>query len=213
MHRSSTVLALAIGVLTAPLAAQPKAPASAAQTRYVLVPAGTEARYVVRELLAANTIENDVVGKTTAVTGTVTLDAASRVISDGSRIVIDLTTLKTDKDRRDGYVQRRTLKTAEHPNAVLVVREMKGLPSTLPTTGSLSVTLVGDLTLVGVTRPTTWTVKATASAQGLTGTAKTSFLFSEFGIDVPKVPVVARVDDPITLELDFAFERQTVANP
>ncbi|MBK9549316.1 MAG: YceI family protein [Gemmatimonadetes bacterium] len=195
MTRIATTLAL-LSLTAAPLAAQ---------SHYTLNPTGTEARYQVRELLAANTIENDVVGKTAGVTGGIALDKAGKVVSSGSKITIDLTLLKTDRDRRDGYVQRNTLETATHPNAVLVVKEITGLPAKMPTTGALSFTLVGDLTLKGVTKPTTWTVTATASPTGLTGTAKTKFTFSEFGIAVPRVPVVARVDDPIQLELDFNF--------
>lgn len=176
---------------------------AAAQTTYTL--RGTEARYTVRELLAANTIENDVVGKTSAVSGQVVLDAKGAVNPAESRITVDLTGLKTDRDRRDGYVQRNTLQTATYPTTTLVVRELRGLAFPLPTSGQVTFTLVGDLTLKDVTRPTTWTVTATASATGLTGTAKTAFNFDVFGLTKPRVPVVARVDDPITLELDFTF--------
>lgn len=176
---------------------------AAAQTTYTL--RGTEARYTVRELLAANTIENDVVGKTSAVSGQVVLDAKGAVNPAESRITVDLTGLKTDRDRRDGYVQRNTLQTATYPTTTLVVRELRGLAFPLPTSGQVTFTLVGDLTLKDVTRPTTWTVTATASATGLTGTAKTAFNFDVFRLTKPRVPVVARVDDPITLELDFTF--------
>jgi polyisoprenoid-binding protein YceI len=190
---------LLLGLATAPVAAQ---------SRYLLDPTGTEARYQVRELLAANTIENDVVGKTAAVTGGISLDKAGKVVSAESKITIDLTGLKTDRDRRDGYVQRNTLETAKYPTAEFVVTQITGLPAKLPTSGALSFTLVGDLTLKGVTRPTTWTVTATATPTGMIGTATTKFTFSEFGIAVPRVPVVARVDDPIQLQLEFNFVKQ-----
>jgi polyisoprenoid-binding protein YceI len=180
----------------------------AAQTRLTLAPTGNEARYIVRELLAANTIENDVVGKTDAVTGMIALDATGKVIPASSQITVNLTGLKTDRDRRDGYVQNRTLMTAEHPTTTLRVTEIRGAPMPLPTSGTFTFTLVGDLTLKGVTKPTTWTVTAVASRTGFTGTAKTSFTFAEFDLAKPRVPVVARVDDPITLELQFYFVRQ-----
>ncbi|MEI2720193.1 MAG: YceI family protein [Gemmatimonadales bacterium] len=198
MTRLATTLAL-LTLAAAPLAAQ---------SRYTLNPTGTEARYQVRELLAANTIENDVVGKTAGVTGGIALDKAGKVVSAESKITIDLTQLKTDRDRRDGYVQRNTLETATYPNAVLTVKEITGLPAKMPTSGALNLTIVGDLTLKGVTKPTTWTVAATATPTGLTGTAKTKVTFAEFGIAVPRVPVVARVDDPIQLELDFNFVKE-----
>lgn len=180
----------------------------AAQTRLTLAPTGNEARYMIRELLAANTIENDVVGRTDAVSGAISLDAAGRVVPTESQITVNLTGLRTDRDRRDGYVQRNTLNTAEHPTATLRVTELRGAPSPLPTSGTFTFTVVGDLTIKGVTRPTTWNVTAVASRTGFTGTARTSFTFAEFELTRPRVPVVARVDDPIRLELQFNFVRQ-----
>ncbi len=179
-----------------------------AQTRLTLAPTGNEARYIIRELLAANTIENDVIGKTDAVSGTILLDAEGKVVPAMSQITVNLTGLKTDQTRRDGYVQRRTLETEAHPTTTLRVTEMRGAPAPLPTSGTFTFTLVGDLTLKGVTKPTTWNVTAVASRTGFTGTAKTSFTFAEFEMTKPRVPVVARVDDPITLELGFNFVRQ-----
>ncbi len=211
---ASLALAMLVGA-SLPLGAQGKSKSAPAATpvRFVLDSSSSEARYLVRELLAANTIENDVTGRTTAVRGHITLDPHSKVIPNESKVVIDLTTLKTDKSRRDGYVQRRTLETAQYPNAELVVKEIKGLPASLPNAGVLTLTLFGDLTLHGVTRATTWSVKANATPTGFTGTASTTLLFADFDIDVPRVPVVARVDDPITLQLDFAFQRQDAASP
>lgn len=180
----------------------------AAQTRLTIVPTGTEARYIVRELLAANTIENDVVGKTDSVTGSILLDADDKVVPAESRITVNVTGLTTDRALRDRYVRLFTLETATHPTVVLQVNEIRGVPTPLPTSGTFTFSLVGDLTVKERTRPTTWTVTALATRSGFTGTATTSFTFAEFGLPKPRVPAVARVDDPITLELEFAISRQ-----
>lgn len=179
-----------------------------AQTRLTIAPTGTEARYMVRELLAANTIENDVVGRTEAVTGSILLDAVGMVVPAESRITVNLTGLATDQSRRDGYVQRNLLATAEYPTTTLQVTELRGVQGPFPASGTFTFTLVGDLTIKGVTRPTTWTGTAVASRTGVTGTAKTAFTFADFELTKPQVRVVARVDDPITLELQFNFLRQ-----
>jgi polyisoprenoid-binding protein YceI len=92
--------------------------------------------------------------------------------------------------------------------AELVVTGVQGLPATLPTTGALAFTLTGNLTIRGVTRPTTWQVTATAGADGYRGSAKTTFTFAEFELTKPRVAVVMSVDDQIALELDFHFERR-----
>lgn len=215
MTRPTLFTALALVAAVAPLTAQnrnaPRPNTVQAPTQYVLAPAGNEARYRIMERLAANTIDNEVIGKTTAVTGMVTIKADGKVDSAGSKITIDLKTLTTDRSNRDRYVQRNTLHTEQFPTAVLTIVELKGLPAKLPTSGTLTLTLVGELTMHGVTKPTTWAVTATASATGLSGLAKTSFTFAEFGLTQPRVPIVARVDDLITLEYEFAFVKSADA--
>jgi polyisoprenoid-binding protein YceI len=77
------------------------------------------------------------------------------------------------------------------------------------TPGEYAFDLVGDLTVHGVTRPSTWHVKARLAPTGaVTGTATTSFTFGEFGMPIPKVAIVLSVDDLIKLEYDFALVPQ-----
>jgi polyisoprenoid-binding protein YceI len=162
----------------------------------------------VREQLAGVDFPNDAVGATSAITGEIVLDDAGKVIAARSKITVDLRTLKSDRERRDGYIQRRTLETETHPNAVLEVTGLTGLAHPLPTSGELTMTLTGNLTIHGTTRLTTWQVTATASADGYRGSAKTSFTFEEFGLTKPRVAMVLSVEDTIGLELDFHFVRQ-----
>ena len=178
------------------------------ETRLVLAPTGNEARYRVREQLAGVDFPNDAVGVTSAITGEIVLDDAGKVIPSRSRITVDLRTLKSDRERRDGYIQRRTLETETHPNAVLEVTSITGLAHPLPTSGAMAFTLTGNLTIHGTTKPTTWQVTATASGNAYRGTAKTSFTFEEFGLTKPRVAVVMSVEDTIGLELDFHFVKQ-----
>ena len=181
-------------------------------SRYVLDTAAVEARYRVTERFAANTIDNEVVGTTRAVSGQVVLDVHGRPVPGDSHLTITLTGLKTDRTRRDSYVQKNTLETAKWPTAELTVREVRGMPSPLPVSGTFDVVVVGDLTLHGLTRSTTWAAKVGVSAGTVRGTARTAVRFAEFGMAVPKVPLIARVDDPITLELDFVFVRPVDPN-
>lgn len=207
------VVASAQGAKPAPKkGAAPKTP-PAQPVHLVLGSTGVEGRYRIIERLAANTIDNEVIGKTTAITGTVHIDATGKVDTAQSHLVVDLTTLKTDRDRRDGFVQRNTLETAKFPKADVVVTELKGLAWPLPTSGEIAFTLNTITTLHGVTKALAWNVTGTATPAGFTGTAKTQFNFADFEIVQPRVPVVARIDDPIKLELDFTFERQGVAKP
>lgn len=177
------------------------------RVRLRLAPEGNEARYRVNEQLARMTLPSDAVGATTGIQGGIVLEADGRVVRDSSRIVIDLTTLKSDSDRRDNYVRRNTLETAQHPHATLVVRELRGLRLPLPATGQQTLQLVGDLTLHGVTRPTLWQVTARFDGRRVDGSARTALRFGDFRMEIPRVASVLSVQDSIRLEYDFAFIR------
>jgi len=178
-------------------------PDTGARTHLVLAPAGNEARYRVREQLAGFDFPNDAVGVTGGVTGGIVIDENGAVVPEESSFLVDLTALKSDKERRDGYVQRRTLETEQHPTAELIPTDLRELPWPLPSSGRMEFELVGDLTVRGVTRSTTWKVTAEPASGGVRGTATTSFTFEEFELTKPRVSVVLSVDDRIQLELDF----------
>src|SRR5438067_764111 len=83
--------------------------AAATPIRFVIGPTGNEARYRVREQLMGANLPNDAIGKTSDITGTILAYPDGRIIKDSSKIVVNLKNLKSDKDRRDGFLQRRTL--------------------------------------------------------------------------------------------------------
>lgn len=194
-----------LAVLPSLLAAQAK---PSEPVRLGVAPAGNEARYVVREQLVGVELPNDAIGATSAVSGAIVLDGRGAVDTAASRITIDLTTLKSNRDRRDGFIKRRTLVTDSFPNAVLQVTAIKGLPARLPTSGTLSLTVTGNLTVHGVTKATTWTVTAAATGTTWTGKAVTNVKFGDFGMTQPRVPVVLSVVDDIRLEWDFTLVRE-----
>jgi polyisoprenoid-binding protein YceI len=178
-----------------------------APIRLVLAPDGNEARYRVREQLADFRLPSEAVGVTQRVTGQIVLDERGRVVPPESKVTVDLTTLRSDRDRRDGYIKRHTLQTDSFPTAVLVPRELKGAPNPLLNSGSFRFEMAGDLTVHGVTRPTVWQVTAEAKNGGFTGTATTQVTFEDFGMTPPRVAVVLSVEDDIRLELQFHFLR------
>jgi len=169
----------------------------------ILAPEGNEARYRVREQLANVDLPNDAVGVTSAITGQLVLDAQGQVVPGASKFVIDMTTLKSDRERRDGYLQRRTLETELFPTVTLVPTALRGLPWPLPAAGAFSFELEGDLTIKSVTRSVRWQVNATAGEGGFSGTAATSFPFEAFELTQPKVSSVLSVENEIKLEYDF----------
>ena len=184
-------------------AAKPAAP-----IRFVIGPAGNEARYRVREQLMGANLPNDAIGATKGITGTILAYPDGRIVKDSSKIVIQVDSLKSDKDRRDGFLRRRTLETEKFPTVELIPTEIRGFSGKLPASGTATFQLLGDLVIKGVAHPTVWNVTARAEGNDVAGSATTAFTFKDVGLDQPKVPVVLSVADTIKLEYDFRLVRQ-----
>lgn len=188
------------------LSSAPAAPlhASPADTLVLEVaPEGNEARYRVRERLAALEFPNDAVGRTSAIRGRVVLRPDGTIDSAASAIVIDLTSLESDRDRRDNFLRRNTLETDAHPTLTLVPTGLRGLPDPLPTSGDHTFVLLADLVLKGAAHATTWDVEATFVDGAVLGRATTILTFERIGLEKPRVRSVLSVADDIRLEYDF----------
>jgi polyisoprenoid-binding protein YceI len=201
-RESTASVALVLGS-----AASAQAPEAA--LRYRVVADRSEARYRVREQLAGISFPSDAVGTTSAIDGSIFLDTQGRIRTSDSRLTVDLRTMRSDRDRRDNYVRRNTLETERHPTAVFIPSEVRGLTFPLPQTGTASFELIGDLTIRGTTRPTTWEATATFNGQEVSMEAKTSFRFADFGLSIPRVASVLSVEDTIRLETDLLLRRSS----
>ena len=166
---------------------------------------GTIARYKVEEVLA-NTGFKVATGETLDVAGSIAFDADGNVVADSSRIAVQAATLRTDSNRRDGYVRNRTLQTDTWPEVVFVPAAVDGLPAPISdANGSVEFTITGNLTVRDQTREVTWDATAEFPGDGTaTGFASVMFTFEDFGMDKPRVAIVVSVEDEILLELDFA---------
>jgi polyisoprenoid-binding protein YceI len=202
------LLLLAPLTLAATIASAQAAP-KAGTTRYIVAPAGNEARYRVREQLAGFDLPRDAVGATKNVTGQIVVGSDGKVVKESSKLTIKLDELKSDQTRRDNYLRRSTLETAKYPTAEMVPSALEGLLLPIPAGSSQTFSVRGDLTLHGVTHPTTWNVTARAEGKDIVGTASTAFTFKDFGLEQPKVPIVLSVADTIKLEYDFRFAPDT----
>jgi polyisoprenoid-binding protein YceI len=176
--------------------------------RFVLSPTGSAARYRVRERLVGHDMPNDAIGETKSVTGAIAFDSSGKVIPQSSKFVVDAGTFVSDKDRRDGFVRGRLLEAEQYPSIVLVPTAVRGVTLPLPTSGSRPIEMTGDLTVRGVTRPTTWKGAAQFNDGRVTGSASTAFTFDDIHIEQPRVSVLLSVADTIRLEIDFDLVRQ-----
>ena len=193
------------------LSAQAKSASTASPSgqSYIVAPDGNEARYRVREQLAGFDLPKDAIGATNDVKGRIVIGPDGKVVKDGSKITIDLASLKSDQARRDNYLRRATLETSKYPQAELVPVALEGLLLPIAPGSSQTFSVRGDLTVHGATHPTTWQVTARGEENGIVGSATTAFTFKDFGLEQPKVPVVLSVADTIRLEYDFKFVPDT----
>jgi len=188
---------------------KPASTASGGGQSYIVAPDGNEARYRVREQLAGFDLPKDAVGATKDIKGRIVIGADGKVAKESSKLIIELSTLKSDQGRRDNFLRRSTLETSKYPQAELVPAALEGLLLPIAPGSSQTFSVRGDLTVHGTTRPTTWQVTARAEANGIVGTATTAFTFKDFGLEQPRVPVVLSVADTIRLEYDFRFVPDT----
>ncbi len=159
------------------------------------------AGYRAKEILFGQSTEG--VGRTTDVTGTITI--AGEAITEGS-ITVELTTLKSDEDRRDGQVQGRILQTSEFPQATFII---KG-PVTLPAAPAVDATVLldapGTLNLHGTDQEITIPLQVKRTANGFEVIGSTSIKFTDYGISDPSNPA-AQVEDNALLELALTFAK------
>ncbi len=196
---SLTSVALPAAFAQSPTASQPT------RLHYVVAATGNEARYRVREQLVGRDLPNDVIGVTKKVTGRLVVESDGKVVQDSSKILVDVASLASDQTRRDNYLRRNTLESSKYPTVEVVPTTFTGISSPIPAGTSRNFSLTANMTIHGVTRPTTWQVTAKAEGNDVVGTAKTSFTFKDFSLEQPRVPIVLSVADTVRLEYDFRF--------
>jgi polyisoprenoid-binding protein YceI len=178
----------------------------ASVVRLTLAAEGTEARFRAREQLARRNLPSEAVGTTRDVAGSIGF-GPNGIVAEGSNISVRLDSLATDDRQRDRFIKDNTLQIRRFPTAEFVPRAAQGLSWPLPASGDGSFHLQGDLTVHGVTTPSTWDVTARFSPDEISGTGRTTVTLDQFGMQKPNVMSVLSIDDAIVLEIDFRAVR------
>jgi polyisoprenoid-binding protein YceI len=154
-------------------------------------------------------IANNVVGVTSDVRGDITGVNSPETVAMGP-IVVDLSTLATDKAFRNRAIHDAILQTRSEANrfATFQLTSVEGMPSEVVLGTAYDLSLTGDLTIHGVTRPVTFAAVVTpVSETRLEGSASVSLPFSDFDVHVLRLPPqVASIGEVVTLEIDFVAE-------
>jgi len=204
------------GVDQAPASALPTATAAAASLpagvlRFVIDPAQSSAKYVVRETLRG--IETNAVGETKDgpspdVAGELLLTRTGLHTAQRSSFKVDLRTLTSDESLRDSFIKRDTLRTGQFPHAEFVITSVSGFPASYVENSQVELSLSGDMTIRGSTKPVMFKVLARQAGDTLTATADADFKMSDFGITPPEVPF-AKARDEIHLQVVLVAKQQS----
>ena len=172
------------------------------------VAVGSEAGYRVREQLANLPAESDAIGRTSDVTGSITLIAAGdgAQLTEGT-LTVDTTTIASDESRRDNRMRSDGLQTDQFPTASFTITAPVDIPAAALAGTATDVTLTGDLTLHGVTKAVQIPAQAQLVDGGIQVVGSISFPLSDYGITAPNVGgFIISVADQGALEFLVAFE-------
>lgn len=148
------------------------------------VASGSTAGYRVKEVL--NGTDVTVVGKTSKVSGTVTLADDSITAAD---ITVAVADIATDSGSRDEYFRTSALETDIYPDATF--RLSSPVAATRLSSGKVTAfTATGNLTLHGVTKTVTVPMKAALSGDGAEVSGSIPVTFSDYKVAAPSLGFV-----------------------
>lgn len=171
---------------------------------YRIDKAESSVRFEIDEIL--NGSPKRVVGTTSEVAGEILIDFDNPPASSLGAVVINVRTLETDSSFRDRAMRGPILGSARDENefATFEPTDITGLPDRVTVGDRVSLTVVGDFTLSGVTLPVEFSVEAVVgSTERIEVSGVATVLRSDFGLTVPDVPSVSDVADEVTLAIEL----------
>lgn len=201
---AATTAPVAEAATATPTAADNRATQPTAGAKTFMLTQGTEARFLIDEVLMGQ--DKRVVGATSLVEGEITVDPTNPSSAQISPIRIDASDLTTDSDRRNGAIQRFILQSNQEAYRYITFTPtaIEGLPATVTIGEPFQFSVTGDLTIRDVTLAQTFPMTVTANTETeLVGSGAATIILADYQLSIPSVPSVAWVDDKVTLELAF----------
>ena len=157
----------------------------------------TTAGYRVQEKVAGGLAKTTATGRTSDVTGSVTV-VGRRVTA--AHFTVNMTTLKSDKSLRDSVLKTLGIQTNKYPSASFTLTD----PVTLPAmdTGEIyAVEARGTLELHGVANQVTVTLHCKPTKTGFVVLADMPIKMADYAIKAPSMAGIVSVDDHGSFEL------------
>lgn len=174
------------------------------RTLYRIDSSNSQVSFALQEDLRG--VRTDVIGTTTEVAGDIVIDYANPAASQIGTIRINARTLETDQSMRNRMIRSEILLSAQDAYEFIefVPTAINGLPAAVEVGETYTFEIVGNLTMIGVSREVAFDATVTiASAEQISGTATATVLYSDWGISIPSVPQVANVTPEVTLTINF----------
>ncbi len=173
------------------------------------VGSGSQAGYRVREKLASFSAPSDAVGRTSAVTGTLTLTQdASGYSVPSAAFNVDVSKLTSDQSRRDQRIHSQGLESDRYPTATFRVTSPIALTADAAGGQTIHVSATGDLTIHGVTKSVTIPIDARLNGSKIELVGAITFPFSQFAMTPPSIGGFVSVENNATMEFQLLMTRQ-----
>ncbi|MGH9012063.1 MAG: YceI family protein [Acidimicrobiia bacterium] len=172
--------------------------------------AGGEAGYRVREKLANLPAQSDAVGRTSAVTGQVTIsEEGGAYRANNANFTVDVSKLKSNEDRRDNKIRTIGLETDKYPQATFAVAGPIDIPQDAIDGKVTTVQAEGDMTLHGVTKKVSIPLQVQRNGDQIRIVGNYDFAWDDFAMTAPSVAGFVSVTGNPKLEFDVTMSKQT----
>jgi polyisoprenoid-binding protein YceI len=158
--------------------------------------------YRVREQLASLPAPSDAVGRSTAVSGSLTIDGLEITSVE---VTADLTQLTSDESRRDDRIRTSGLETDTFPEASFTLTEPIVFEAEPADGEAVEVVAIGDLRLHGVTRSVEIPIQARRTGEMIEVVGSLEIAFADHDIVAPSFGGFVTVEDHGTIELQLTF--------
>jgi polyisoprenoid-binding protein YceI len=170
---------------------------------------GSQAGYRVREKLANLPAPSDAVGRTTAVTGQVTVsDVGGAYRAKNTNFTVDVSQLKSNEAKRDNRIRTIGLETDKYPQATFAAAGPIDIPADAVDGKVVTVQAEGDMTLHGVTKKVSIPLQVQRNGNQVRIVGNYDFSWSDFGMTAPSVPPFVSVTGSPKLEFDVMMSKQ-----
>jgi polyisoprenoid-binding protein YceI len=160
--------------------------------------------YRVQEQLAAVGIESTATGRTSDMTGSITIDGMTV-----KNVTVDanLLGLKSDRDMRDNRIKTLGLESEKFPQSTFVLTQPISFKSVPKAGETVKATAQGNFTLHGVTRPVSIPLEGRWDGRDIQVVGNLPVKFADYQIDPPNIGGFVSVKDDGVMEFQIFFRK------